>query len=141
MVVPERTQASGTEGARRPRRPQQRQQVRHAVVTPGQRRLLHLARATDAHVAWQRGGVRVAPSDGELEPAVRASLDRLRPALESQGAEVDLVVERPLPAARFDLVLVGGVLMRPYLQRQIAETSAGLLNVRFSTLGELGLRL
>jgi hypothetical protein len=38
-------------------------------------------------------------------------------------------------------VLVGGILQRPYLQRLIADTSPGLLNVRFSTLGELGLRL
>jgi ATP-dependent helicase/nuclease subunit B len=38
-------------------------------------------------------------------------------------------------------VLVGGILQRPYLQRRIAATSPGLLNVRFSTLGELGLRL
>jgi RecB family exonuclease len=38
-------------------------------------------------------------------------------------------------------VLVGGVLQRPYLQRRIADTSPGLLNVRFATLGELGLRL
>ena len=38
-------------------------------------------------------------------------------------------------------VIVGGVLQRPYLQRLIADTSTGLLNVRFSTLGELGVRL
>jgi RecB family exonuclease len=38
-------------------------------------------------------------------------------------------------------VVVGGVLQRPYLQRLIADNSLGLLNVRFSTLGELGLRL
>ena len=38
-------------------------------------------------------------------------------------------------------VLVGGVLQRPYLQRLIAETSPGLLNIRFSTLGELGVSL
>jgi ATP-dependent helicase/nuclease subunit B len=38
-------------------------------------------------------------------------------------------------------VVVGGVLQRPYLQRLIADTSTGLLNVRFSTLGELGVRL
>jgi RecB family exonuclease len=44
------------------------------------------------------------------------------------------------PLAPID-VLVGGVLLRPYLQRLIADTSPGLLNVRFSTLGELGLRL
>jgi len=44
------------------------------------------------------------------------------------------------PLAPID-VLVGGVLLRPYLQRRIADTSPALLNVRFSTLGELGLRL
>ena len=38
-------------------------------------------------------------------------------------------------------VLVGGVLLRPYLQRLIAEQNAGMLNVRFTTLGELGTRL
>lgn len=31
--------------------------------------------------------------------------------------------------------------MRPYLQRLIAESTPGLLNVRFSTLGKLGIRL
>lgn len=44
------------------------------------------------------------------------------------------------PFAPID-VLVGGVLQRPYLQRLIADTSSGLLNIRFSTLGELGIRL
>jgi ATP-dependent helicase/nuclease subunit B len=38
-------------------------------------------------------------------------------------------------------VLVGTVLQRPYLQRRLADTAPGLVNVRFSTLGELGLRL
>lgn len=38
-------------------------------------------------------------------------------------------------------VLVGGVLLRPYLQRLIADTSPGMLNVRFHTLGEFGVRL
>ena len=38
-------------------------------------------------------------------------------------------------------VLVGGVLLRPYLQRRIAESGMGMLNVRFTTLGELGIRL
>lgn len=38
-------------------------------------------------------------------------------------------------------VLVGGVLQRPYFQRRIADTTSGLINVRFSTLGELGIRL
>ncbi len=54
-------------------------------------------------------------------------------------AAVATVRERA-PLAPLD-VLVGGVLQRPYLQRRIADTSPGLLNVRFSTLGELGLRL
>lgn len=44
------------------------------------------------------------------------------------------------PLAPVD-VLIGGILQRPYLQRRIADTSSGLLNVRFWTLGELGLRL
>ena len=44
------------------------------------------------------------------------------------------------PLAPVD-VLVGGVLQRPYLQRLISETSPGLLNVRFHTLGEFGVRL
>jgi hypothetical protein len=44
------------------------------------------------------------------------------------------------PLAPVD-VLVGGVLLRPYLQRLIAETSPGMINVRFHTLGELGVRL
>ena len=44
------------------------------------------------------------------------------------------------PLAPVD-VLVGGVLQRPYLQRLIAETSPGSLNVRFHTLGEFGVWL
>lgn len=38
-------------------------------------------------------------------------------------------------------VLVGGVLLRPYLQRRAADVAGAVLNVRFSTLGELGVRL
>ena len=49
-------------------------------------------------------------------------------------------IRRADPFSPID-VLVGGVLQRPYLQRLIADTSSGLLNVRFSTLGELGIRL
>jgi len=44
------------------------------------------------------------------------------------------------PLAPID-VLVGGVLQRPYLQRRAAATAGAILNVRFSTLGELGVRL
>src|SRR6476619_4842167 len=44
------------------------------------------------------------------------------------------------PLAPVDVV-VGGVLQRPYLQRLVADSSTGLVNVRFSTLGELGIRL
>jgi ATP-dependent helicase/nuclease subunit B len=38
-------------------------------------------------------------------------------------------------------VVIGGVLQRPYLQRLIADSSPGLLNIRFSTAGELGISL
>lgn len=38
-------------------------------------------------------------------------------------------------------VLVGGILQRPYLERLIADTGPGAINVRIGTLGELGLRL
>src|SRR5690348_6118069 len=62
------------------------------------------------------------------EALERAFLDRVSAA------------RRHLLLAPIDVV-VGGVLQRPYLQRLIADTSPGLLNVRFSTLGELGLRL
>ncbi|MCU0308915.1 MAG: exodeoxyribonuclease V subunit gamma, partial [Thermoleophilia bacterium] len=44
------------------------------------------------------------------------------------------------PLAPVD-VLVGGVLQRPYLQRLMADRGPGVVNVRVSTLGELGLRL
>ena len=50
----------------------------------------------------------------------------------------DLQADRRLAAVD---VLVGGVLQRPYLQRRIADTTTGLVNVRFSTLGEFGVRL
>ena len=49
-------------------------------------------------------------------------------------------IRRADPFSPID-VIVGGVLQRPYLQRLIADTSSGLLNVRVSTLGELGIRL
>jgi RecB family exonuclease len=38
-------------------------------------------------------------------------------------------------------VLVGGVLQRPYLQRLGARSAGAVLNVRLTTLGELGVRL
>jgi ATP-dependent helicase/nuclease subunit B len=44
------------------------------------------------------------------------------------------------PLAPLD-VLVGGVLQRPYFQRRAATEHGAILNVRFSTLGELGVRL
>jgi RecB family exonuclease len=49
-------------------------------------------------------------------------------------------IRRADPFAPID-VIVGGVLQRPYLQRLIADSSSGLLNVRVSTLGEIGIRL
>ncbi|HXV75767.1 MAG TPA: HAMP domain-containing sensor histidine kinase, partial [Candidatus Polarisedimenticolaceae bacterium] len=39
---------------------------------------------------------------GDLEPAVRQAIDRLRPALESTGVTVELEVRPPVPAAVFD---------------------------------------
>jgi len=50
----------------------------------------------------QRGGLAVNPRRGDLEAAVRSSVDRLRPAVESAGATIDLRVERDLPQAVFD---------------------------------------
>jgi ATP-dependent helicase/nuclease subunit B len=44
------------------------------------------------------------------------------------------------PLAPVD-VLVGGILQRPYLERLIADRGPGVVNVRVSTAGELGLRL
>jgi hypothetical protein len=38
-------------------------------------------------------------------------------------------------------ILVGGTLLRPHLRRRLAELTGGHLNVRFITVGELGLRL
>lgn len=50
----------------------------------------------------QRDGLAVNPRPGDLEPAVRASIDRLRPAVESAGATVDVTVEQGVPHAVFD---------------------------------------
>jgi ATP-dependent helicase/nuclease subunit B len=61
-------------------------------------------------------------------------------ALEDAFLDAVAAIRSGSPLAPLD-VLVGGVLQRPYLQRRIADTSSGLLNVRFATLGELGLRL
>jgi ATP-dependent helicase/nuclease subunit B len=44
------------------------------------------------------------------------------------------------PLAPVD-VLVGGVLMAPYLKRRLATGDCGLINVRLATLGEFGIRL
>jgi signal transduction histidine kinase len=50
----------------------------------------------------QRDGLAVNPRPGDLEPAVRSSIDRLRPALESAGASIDVRVEQGVPRATFD---------------------------------------
>jgi len=60
--------------------------------------------------------------------------------LESAFLERVAEVRARDPLAPVD-VLVGGVLMKPYLQRLLADTTPGLVNVRISTLGEFGLRL
>jgi ATP-dependent helicase/nuclease subunit B len=79
-------------------------------------------------------------ADGErLQPGFRVVLGA--PAAIEQ-ALLDRVAEiRTLDALAPIDVLVGGVLQRPYLQRRAADTAGAVLNVRFSTLGELGVRL
>ncbi len=62
------------------------------------------------------------------------------PDLESAFLDRIASIRRADPFSPIDVV-VGGVLQRPYLQRLIADTSRGLLNVRFSTLGEFGVRV
>lgn len=62
------------------------------------------------------------------------------PDLEAAFLEQVAAIRRGDPFSPID-VIVGGVLQRPYLQRLIADSSSGLLNIRVSTLGELGIRL
>jgi signal transduction histidine kinase len=50
----------------------------------------------------QRGGLDVKPVEGNLAAAVRESSERLRPALEARGAELELSIEEELPSVRFD---------------------------------------
>jgi signal transduction histidine kinase len=50
----------------------------------------------------ERDGLVVNPQVGDLEPAVRSSVERLRPALESAGVPIDLDIQGPLPQASFD---------------------------------------
>jgi len=48
------------------------------------------------------GDLSVKPARGDLSAAVRDSVDGLRPALESAGAEVRVEIDGPIPPARFD---------------------------------------
>lgn len=50
----------------------------------------------------QRDGLAVNPRPGDLETAVRSSIDRLQPALESAGASIEIQAERDVPRAVFD---------------------------------------
>jgi signal transduction histidine kinase len=50
----------------------------------------------------QREGLSVHASPGDLEPAVRSSIERLRPALESLGVPIELEIEGPVTQASFD---------------------------------------
>jgi signal transduction histidine kinase len=50
----------------------------------------------------ERGEATIRVEDGDLAQAVRDSVDRLRPAVESQGARVELEVADNVPRARFD---------------------------------------
>jgi ATP-dependent helicase/nuclease subunit B len=63
-----------------------------------------------------------------------------RRALEQRLADEVVAARARDPLAPLP-VLVGGTLLRPYLRRRIAEITGGHLNVRFITVGELGLRL
>jgi signal transduction histidine kinase len=50
----------------------------------------------------QRHGLVVHPRTGALEPALRTSIDRLRPWVESAGASIDLQIASDIPVAVFD---------------------------------------
>ena len=63
-----------------------------------------------------------------------------RRALEQHLADEVVAARARDPLAPLP-VLVGGTLLRPHLRRRIAEITGGHLNVRFITIGELGLRL
>lgn len=63
-----------------------------------------------------------------------------RRALEQRLADEVVAARARDPLAPLP-VLVGATLLRPHLRRRIAEITGGHLNVRFITVGELGLRL
>jgi signal transduction histidine kinase len=50
----------------------------------------------------QRGGLSVELCDAELEPLVRESVARLRPALDAEGVPVDIAAASDVPMARLD---------------------------------------
>jgi signal transduction histidine kinase len=50
----------------------------------------------------QRGGIEINSSVGDLGVAVRESAERLRPALEANGAGLELSVEEDIPPVSFD---------------------------------------
>lgn len=50
----------------------------------------------------QRDGLAVNPRADDVEPAVRSSIDRLRPAVEATGASIDLQLGPEVPRAVFD---------------------------------------
>jgi signal transduction histidine kinase len=50
----------------------------------------------------QRGGIEVALSEGDLGAAVTESVERIRPAVEANGARLELSIEKDLPPTTFD---------------------------------------
>jgi signal transduction histidine kinase len=59
----------------------------------------------------ERGGLRVAPTIGDLGAVVRDTVDRQRLALEASGAPVELTVADVLPSACFDADAVRQILL------------------------------
>ncbi len=50
----------------------------------------------------QQGGIEIDSSIGDLGAAVRESVERLKPALQANGAALELSVEESIPPVRFD---------------------------------------
>ncbi|MDX6563536.1 MAG: hypothetical protein QOD65_3350, partial [Gaiellales bacterium] len=80
------------------------------------------------------------PENGLISASGFALVTGGLPELESALLNRIAAIRSADPFSPVDVV-IGSVLQRPYLQRLIADSSPGLLNVRFSTLGELGIRL
>ena len=79
------------------------------------------------------------PADTPISPGIEVALGTPA-AIEAEFLRAVASARAADPLAPIE-VLVGGILQRPYLERLIADTGPGTINVRVGTLGELGLRL